>query len=90
MSAQEVTADLDAARKQLSENPDDISLQYKVVQAEYSVSKYVREDNSPENAEYLGYISARDLYPDFKYKSFSDFIDEVVAGEVERVYPHLK
>ena len=57
--------------------------------AEYNVSKYVRVDNTPEKAEYLGYINGRELYPDLKFISFSQFLDELAAGSLERPYPHL-
>lgn len=50
----------------------------------------MRHDNTPKNAEYLGYINARELYPDFEYISFADFVDELIAGKVERPYPHIQ
>ncbi|KAI9172255.1 isoflavone reductase family protein [Paramyrothecium foliicola] len=58
--------------------------------AEYSVAKYIRKDNTPENAEYLGYISGRSLYPDFEFISFDQFVDDLMAGAIERPYPHLQ
>lgn len=63
---------------------------YKVAQCEYSYTKYVRKDNTPENAEYLGYLDGRKLYPDFEFMSFSEFVEELVAGNVKRAYPHLQ
>lgn len=56
---------------------------YKV---EYDFSKYVRQDNSPTYAEYLGYLSSRDLYPDFTPISFRDFSRELLAGKGRKVY----
>jgi hypothetical protein len=56
------------------------------VAASYIVSKYVRRDNTPENAKYLGYIDARELYHDFKPISFSEFIDELFAGKAKKLY----
>lgn len=46
----------------------------------------MRTDNTPENAEYLGYIDARKLLPDFKYKTFAEFLDDLMAGSVSRPY----
>jgi len=56
---------------------------------EYNVSKFLRKDNTPHNAKYLGYLDARELYPDFVAKSFVEFVDELLAGKMERPYPHL-
>jgi hypothetical protein len=53
---------------------------------EYEVSKYVREDNTPENAKYLGYLDAKELYPDFKTVSFKDFLTELFAGQGVKPY----
>jgi hypothetical protein len=53
---------------------------------EYYVSKYVRKDNTLKNARYLGYLDARDLYPDFKPISFSEQIESLLNGLGERPY----
>jgi hypothetical protein len=53
---------------------------------EYEVSKYVREDNTPENAKYLGYLDAKELYPDFKSISFKSYLTELFAGQGIRPY----
>lgn len=54
--------------------------------AQYQHSKYVRQDNSPGYADYLGYMNARELYPDFKPTTFRDFFSEVLAGKGRKVY----
>lgn len=43
-----------------------------VIGLEYAYSKFVRGDNSPEYAKYLGYLDAMDLYPKFVPRSFED------------------
>jgi hypothetical protein len=53
---------------------------------QYAISKYIRRDNTPENAKYLGYIDARELYPDFKPISFSEYLDELLAGKGYKPY----
>ncbi|KAF8858696.1 NAD(P)-binding protein [Acephala macrosclerotiorum] len=53
---------------------------------QYSYSKYVRKDNTPENAKYLGYLDARELYPDLKPRSFKDFVGDLLDGKVQRPY----
>ena len=54
--------------------------------AEYNASKYIRKDNTPEMAKYLGYLDARELYPDFEPIAFERFVDELVEGKGERPY----
>jgi hypothetical protein len=54
--------------------------------SEYQNSKYLRGDNSPENAKYLGYIDATELYPDFKPIKFEQYLTELLAGKAIRPY----
>ena len=67
-------------------DPSDIMKQIPVWMAQYIVSKYVRADNTLENAKYLGYVDARELYPDFKPVSFEDYLGEVLAGKAQRAF----
>jgi hypothetical protein len=53
---------------------------------QYIISKFIRRDNTPDMAEYLGYIDARELYPDFIPISFAQLVDEVLAGKGQRPY----
>ena len=57
--------------------------------AQYSYSKYVRGDNTPEYAKYLGYLDARELYPDFKPTTFKEFVVELLDGKVPRPYANM-
>lgn len=52
--------------------------------AQYSLSKFIRQDGTLENAKYLGYLDARELYPDFKPISFEEYVDELLAGGGKR------
>jgi hypothetical protein len=67
-------------------NPSDPSLRFPALSAEYNVAKHVRQDNTPENAMYLGYLDTRELYPDFGPNTFSAFVDELLAGKAKRLY----
>lgn len=40
----------------------------------------------PENAKYLGYLDARELYPDFKAISFESFVKEILDGKAKKPY----
>lgn len=60
--------------------------QYIVATLQYSHSWGVRGDNTPEYAEYLGYLSARELYPDFRPRTFEAFAKELLEGRVDKLY----
>ena len=86
----QIYADVIAARKEVDADPTNVVNQVKLTQAQYIPTKYLRADNTPENAEYLGYIDGRALYPDFKFIKFVDFVDELLAGKARRPYPNLQ
>lgn len=54
--------------------------------AEYMYSIAVRGDNTPENAKYLGYLDAKELYPDFEPVKFDDFLAQVLDGSAKRAW----
>jgi hypothetical protein len=54
--------------------------------ADYEYNKYVRGDNIPAYATYLGYLNARELYPNFQPKAFKEFLCELLDGKVARPY----
>lgn len=56
--------------------------------AEYDCCKYIRGDNTPENATYLGYLDARELYPDFKPVKFREYFTEVKDGKAADAEPY--
>ena len=77
----------DAAREALKASASFDPMKWMTVFVlEYEVSKYVREDNTPENAKYLGYLDAKELYPDFKPVSFKSFLTELFAGQGVKPY----
>lgn len=82
----ELVAKMHAARKAYTEDLSDPVKRFATIRAEYMVCKYVRQDNSPENARYLGYLDTRELYPDFEPKMFSAFVDELIAGNAKQLY----
>ncbi|KAF7334591.1 Isoflavone reductase family protein [Mycena venus] len=54
--------------------------------ADYEYNKYVRGDNTPAYAKYLGYLNARELYPEFQPQAFKEFLHELLDGKVARPY----
>ncbi|PWY71350.1 isoflavone reductase family protein [Aspergillus eucalypticola CBS 122712] len=86
VSNEDVEASVKQAKAALAESPHDNMKRIGVFVAQYEHSKYVRVDNSPRYADYLGYLNARELYPDFQPTSFRDFFAEVLAGKGRKVY----
>jgi uncharacterized protein YbjT (DUF2867 family) len=61
-------------------NPANLAPYVEKSMLEYKWSRWTREDNTPEHADYLGYLNARELYPDLQTKSMDDFVHELVEG----------
>lgn len=57
-----------------------------LIDLEYSNSKFIRGDNSPERAKSLGYLDANDLYPDFEPRSYDAFVGELLCGQAALLY----
>ncbi|KAJ7186664.1 isoflavone reductase family protein [Mycena filopes] len=57
----------------------------KALQQDYYYSNYVREDNIPAYAAYLGYLDARELYPDFQPQRFEKFTQDILEGKGKKV-----
>ena len=49
----------------------------------------VRGDNTPENAQYLGYLLVDDLYPGVKGRSLESYVQEVLDGKAEMVHKEM-
>ncbi|GAB1198375.1 hypothetical protein APSETT444_007694 [Aspergillus pseudonomiae] len=79
---------LNDAQSSLSLDPGDPGKRTLVYITQYTYSKYVRQDNQPRYGKYLGYLDARELYPDFKPISFREFFAEVLNGKGKRPYGH--
>lgn len=80
----------EAFQKSGSSKPFDPALVNLIIK-KYTWSKYFRVDNCLDNAKYLGYLNARDLYPDFKPVTFRDFVrDELLQGKSVKPYPQLQ
>nr|GAT48888.1 predicted protein [Mycena chlorophos] len=67
-------------------NPTNRMARYMRVTIDYEFSKYIRGDNTPAYARYLGYLDANELYPDLRPIGFREFLVELVQGKSERAY----
>jgi len=88
VSADEITAARTKNTAALKADPNNSLARIGVFREDYNYSKYVRGDNTPANAKYLGYLDARELYPDFKPIGFREFAREVLDGKIEKPYQH--
>ena len=85
-TATEARARLQVVKEKNDANPTEGRNRFLLAAAQHAITKYVRGDNTPENAEYLGYVDAKMLLPHFKYKTYAEFVDDLMAGNVSRPY----
>ncbi|KAF8861317.1 isoflavone reductase family protein [Acephala macrosclerotiorum] len=81
---------LNKARASFNNNFSDMKQTIRLISLEYEYSKFVRGDNSPEYAKYLGYLDARDLYPEFVLASFEEYVRELLEGRVVKLFEGRK
>jgi len=81
--AEEIEARVAQATELLAKEPTNMRYLQGVYSSQYNYSKYVRMDNRPEYARYLGYLDARELYPDFKLTSFREFVVDLLDGRLQ-------
>jgi uncharacterized protein YbjT (DUF2867 family) len=60
------------------------------IPAQYMYSWGIRGDNTPEYAKYLGYVTSKELYPDFEFTPLESYVDEVLSGQAKTVYNELR
>lgn len=86
VSDAEMDTQLAQAAERLEQEPGNMMNRIMLYTVQYAYSKYVRKDNSPEYALYLGYLDAIELYPDFKPTTFHEFVVDLLDGKVVRPY----
>lgn len=86
VSNEQIEAELATAKRRMADRPADPRSRLGMYKAQYAHSKYVRQDNQPKVAEQLGYLDARELYPDVKPVSFREFLAELLDGKIEKPY----
>ncbi|KAJ3533304.1 hypothetical protein NM208_g8046 [Fusarium decemcellulare] len=86
VSAEEIKVTIAAAQAKF--NGGDKSYQALIGLAipQYLDCEWFRGDNLPESAKYLGYLSTQDLYPDFEFIKYKDYVQEVVDGKGVPIY----
>lgn len=56
------------------------------IASEYQLSREIRGDNTPESAKCLGYLTSKELYPNFEYRRFEDLVYEMLEGQGVPLY----
>ncbi|OJJ07896.1 hypothetical protein ASPVEDRAFT_142834 [Aspergillus versicolor CBS 583.65] len=77
---------IEKARLALEQNPADSSAFGMLSVSQLFFSWGIRGDNTPEYAAYLGYLSSKDLYPDFEFTTLKDYMIEAIGGKGKGVY----
>jgi hypothetical protein len=85
ITEKEVNDTIDAAMARYEQDPSPVNL-LGLSSTQYARSIWFRGDNLPQRALYLGYLNGKELYPDLEYVSFSDYVNELVAGTGKGVY----
>ncbi|KAL1868418.1 hypothetical protein VTK73DRAFT_3712 [Phialemonium thermophilum] len=88
VSAETIKANLAEAEKKSMNFLDPDFL--KVAHFQYLLSWGIRGDNTPEYAAYLGYLNAKDLYPDVQYTTLETFAKELIEGKGQPVYEEMR
>ena len=86
VSVAEIEAQEAQAIEQFNKEPENMMNRVMVYTVQYAYSKYVRRDNTPEYAKYLGYLDARELYTDITPKTLGDFVVDLLDGKLVRPY----
>ncbi|KAA8645441.1 uncharacterized protein ATNIH1004_006860 [Aspergillus tanneri] len=87
VDSNQMLANMEEAKATLLHNPTDYKARFEVIVAQYQYSMYVRGDNHPSYAAYLGYLDGTKLYPDFKRISFESCLKEILRGDGFRINP---
>lgn len=86
ISLEEMEATVSRARQTADAEPTNTMAKMGLWREEYNLSKYFRQDNTRKNALYLGYLDARELYPDFQSISFETYFKEILEGKGKKPY----
>ncbi|KAJ0331470.1 hypothetical protein COL922a_011887 [Colletotrichum nupharicola] len=85
LSAKDIEGQIQQSREKIAAGQSDYMTQVGLMMSQYQYSAG-RHDNTPEYAEYLGYLLTTDLYPDFKQITYREFFQEVLDGKARAAY----
>ncbi|OQE23614.1 hypothetical protein PENSTE_c008G01359 [Penicillium steckii] len=79
-----IEVSLQRSKEVFNKDPENLNLRLGLYTAQRIYSQYIRQDNTPANAESLGYLNARELYPDFKPRNFREVFAETRAKGAQK------
>ena len=86
MSEEEVKKDIVEGSAEFFKDPTDFSAALKFMVGQYMNSMHFLKENTLENAKKLGYLDARELYPDIPKHTLEEYAQEFYSmpepGEV--------
>ena len=86
MSEEDVKKQIASGRILYEKNPTDYKSSVPLIWAQYMHSRHFLQENTLENAKRLGYLDARELYPDISAQSLGEYAKEFYSmsdpGEV--------
>ncbi|KAM6517834.1 hypothetical protein FSOLCH5_006603 [Fusarium solani] len=86
ITEQEINSRIEEARSDFEANPTNQAAFSYLSTNQLLLSWAIRGDNTPDYARYLGYLDGKELYPDFTYVKFEDYVKAALEGEVKGVY----
>jgi len=86
VSSEELATAVSSSREAIAKDPSNHGAYIPLYVAQYSNSWGIRGDNTPQNAKYLGYLDARELYPDFQPAKLEDYVSDLLQGMAKKVY----
>ena len=90
LKAGDYLASAAAAKEEISKDPTNSGAYIKVAMSEYGHSMYVLQENTLDNAKKLGYLDARELYPDIPKFTLEDaakdFYSQAEPGDIYAAY----
>ncbi|KAI0359472.1 NAD-P-binding protein [Trametes cingulata] len=81
LSADDILKKAEEGKAELARDPSNILARYTVDWNQYMYSMHIVGENTLENAKRLGYVDARELYPDMPKHTLEEFAREFYARE---------
>ncbi|SPO07219.1 uncharacterized protein DNG_09913 [Cephalotrichum gorgonifer] len=78
------------AKSELEADPSSLHALGTLTTLQLLYSWGIRGDNTPEYADYLGYLDGKELYLDFEYIMFDDYVKAALGGAVKGAYQTAK
>ncbi|KAF1978941.1 NAD(P)-binding protein [Bimuria novae-zelandiae CBS 107.79] len=86
VTKEELHKNIKEGQAAIAENPMDVSVMLPLVTAQYRDLLGVQGFNTPEYAKYLGYLDARELYPDLVLMPFEEYVKDAFYGRTKAGY----